>query len=931
MITSTLLLALAPLFQAPVDAELSSPAIALEPQTYVVTYGEDLGLRDRLIRVASVRTDSSGFVIADLDARLAAHLQARGAELFEIDAPERDLWIVPAEHMALVPELGAQLIFQPAGGAPAVFALVPASATRLQAALGAHGHGHCGLAPVGTRAIAPAPTVYWQGRQAASGALAMSAADPRVQTLVDSVQKANISAKVSSLSSIFTRRADSSGAVTAQNDIQGWLNGFGLSTSTQQFSSSYSRNVVAEIPGTTSPEKIVVIGAHYDSVNWADGSSAISPGADDNASGSAGVIEAARALALGGPYENTLRFVLFSGEELGLLGSGYNASQSKAAGEEIIAMLNMDMIAYRAPGDARDVDFATNNTSSSLTAFCDAIGALYVPSWASTSGVLTAGSSDHASYNSEGFPAVFYFEDLSQYYQNIHTALDTMALATTDFDLATMIVQGVVASAASLAEPVDMNIAHTPLLDSLDGVGPYLVSANITSQTAASVSSVTLHYSTDGVNFTGLPMASVGNDDYEALIPGLGSPVTISYWIEALDTAGGSEIEPTGADLGATPHSFFVGQKTVIYTIDFEGGSDAGWTHGQIATQDDWQRNVPNGLGGDPSSAVSGSFVWGNDLGPSGFNGTYQPNVNNWLRSPSLDASGTTSLNLEFERWLTVEDATYDQAQVVVNGQVVWENSSAGDTVDSAWNHMNLDITAQGAGDPSLQIEFRLISDGGVEFGGWNIDDVVLSVQGPAPPPPAPNFTLAPSSVPAIGWVPITATGTGLGGVTNVTIGGFTALFTQGAGEVTFLAPPATSLAPMSVQITTAAGVGNGSVAVIPSTQTALAGDNEAAPGGFANLTVGSASMGGVTWLIFSPFAGPTSLPGIVDFSIGGGNLLSLFIVGSGTLNAAGNWSVTLGLPSGSGLSGLTLQLEGLVFDPVTGFSVSGAWPFTVL
>lgn len=931
MITSTLFLALAPALQAPAGAEDPSAGLALEPQTYIVTYGSDLDLRDRLIEVSSVRFDSAGFVVADLDARLAASLVERGTELTEVHADGRDLWVVPSQHMAMVPGAGAQLLFQPGAGLPGVFAIAPQGARALQAALAAGGHGHCGLTAVPQTRMQAAPPLTWRGRTGASGPLALSGADPRVQTLVDAVQKANITATVTSLSSNFTRRADSAGAVTAQNDIQGWLNAFGLSTSTQLFNSSYSRNVIAEIPGTTHPEKIVVIGGHYDSVNWADGSTAIAPGADDNASGSAGVIEAARVLAQGGPYENTLRFVLFSGEELGLLGSGFNASQSKAAGEDIIAMLNMDMIAYRETGDARDVDFATNNSSASLNAYCDAIGALYVSNWASTSGVLTAGSSDHASYNSQGYPAAFFFEDLSQYYHNIHTKFDTMALATTDWDLAEMIVKGIVASAASLAEPVDMDVVHTPLTDSLDGVGPYLVAAQVTSQTAASVSSVTLNYSSDGVNYTAVSMSDAGGGNYQALIPGLGSPVTISYWIEALDSAGGSEAEPTGADVGATPHSFFVGQKTVVFSTDFEGPGDAGWTHGQTQTQDDWQRDVPHGLAGDPSSAVSGSTIWGNDLGPSGFNGQYQPNVNNWLRSPAIDASGTTSLHLEFERWLTVEDATYDQAQIFVAGQLVWQNTSAGDTIDSAWTHMDLDVSAAGAGNPALVIEFRLISDGGLEYGGWNLDDLELSVQGAAPPAPAPSFTVAPATAAAIGWETVTATGTGLGGVTGIVVGGTNVSFVQGAGQVTFVAPSASSLAPMDVAITTAVGTGHASLAVAPSTQTALAGDSEAAEGSSASFTIGSTSTAGAAWLLFSPIAGPTSLPGLVDFSIGGGNVLSIFSLGSGAVNAAGNWSTTLAIPTGAGLAGLSVQLEGLVFDPVGGFTVSGAMPFSVL
>lgn len=931
MITSTLLLALMPALQAPQGAENLSPGTTLEPQTYIVEYGRDLDLRDRLIVASKVRFDSAGFVVADLDARLAESLAERGTEVVEVEAAGRDLWVIPADHMGLVPASTAELVWRPGAGRPGVFAAAPKAAGALQAALAAGGHGHCGLTAVPSRRILPAPKLSWRGRSGASGPLALSGADPRIQALVDSVQKANITAKVAALSSNFTRRADSSGAVTAQNDIQGWLNGFGLSTTTQQFGSSYSKNVIAEIPGATHPEKIVVIGGHYDSVNWADGSSATAPGADDNASGSAGVIEAARVLAAGGPYENTLRFVLFSGEELGLLGSDFNASQSKTAGEDIIAMLNMDMIAYREPGDARDVDFATNNASASLNSFCDAIGALYVPNWASTSGVLTAGSSDHASYNSQGYPAAFFFEDLTQYYHNIHTKFDTMALSTTDWDLAEMIVKGIVASAASLAEPVDMDIVHTPHADSLDGIGPYLISAQVTSQTAASVTAVTLNYSADGVNYTALPMSDAGGGNFEALIPGLGSPVTISYWIEALDSAGGSEVEPTGADLGGTPHSFFVGQKTVVYSNDFEGPGDAGWTHGQTATQDDWQRDVPHGLAGDPSVAVSGTAVWGNDLGPSGWNGQYKPNVNNWLRSPAIDASGVSSLNLEFERWLTVEDATYDQAQIFVGGQLVWQNTSAGDTIDSAWTHVNLDVTAQGAGNPALVVEFRLISDGGLEYGGWNIDDLELSVQGAAPPPPAPSFSLSPASVAAIGWETVTASGAGLGGVTSVTVAGTPVSFVQGAGEVSFVTPAAGSLAPEDVAITTAVGTGHASLSVVPSTQTALAGDSEAAEGGSASFTVGSTSSAGAAWLLFSPNAGATSLPGLVDFSIGGGNLLSIFTLGSGAVNPAGNWSTSLAIPSGVGLAGLSVQLEGLVFDPVAGFSVSGAKAFAVL
>ena len=84
--------------------------------------------------------------------------------------------------------------------------------------------------------------------------------------------------------------------------------------------------------------------------------------------------------------------------------------------------------------DTRDVDFVTNNTSPSLNAFCDAVGATYVAGWASTYGALGGGSSDHASYNAAGFPATFYFEDTGQYSPHIHTPNDAYPGGVPDFE-----------------------------------------------------------------------------------------------------------------------------------------------------------------------------------------------------------------------------------------------------------------------------------------------------------------------------------------------------------------------------------------------------------------------------------------------------------------------------------------------------------------
>lgn len=111
-------------------------------------------------------------------------------------------------------------------------------------------------------------------------------------------------------------------------------------------------NVVAELGGVVEPERVVVIGAHYDAVPG-------SPGADDNASGVAVLLELARRFAQN-PQDRTVRWVAFTNEETpssngGLMGSYVHARDAKDRGEDITAMLSLEMLGYydEAPGSQR--------------------------------------------------------------------------------------------------------------------------------------------------------------------------------------------------------------------------------------------------------------------------------------------------------------------------------------------------------------------------------------------------------------------------------------------------------------------------------------------------------------------------------------------------------------------------------------------------
>jgi Zn-dependent M28 family amino/carboxypeptidase len=109
-------------------------------------------------------------------------------------------------------------------------------------------------------------------------------------------------------------------------------------------------NVIATLEGNVSPDSICIIGAHYDNALITGDPFSIVPGANDNASGVAAALEIARVMKKNNYSPgNTIEFIAFGSEELGLYGSFAYASVSKQLSKKIKLMLNNDMIAYQ-PG-----------------------------------------------------------------------------------------------------------------------------------------------------------------------------------------------------------------------------------------------------------------------------------------------------------------------------------------------------------------------------------------------------------------------------------------------------------------------------------------------------------------------------------------------------------------------------------------------------
>ena len=92
------------------------------------------------------------------------------------------------------------------------------------------------------------------------------------------------------------------------------------------------------------------------------------PGADDNASGSCGVMEAARILSQYN-FSRSIIFCAFSGEEYGLYGSSAFASRAESEGLNIVGYFNLDMIGYRNPGDNLHTDVIAPSSAQDLVGF----------------------------------------------------------------------------------------------------------------------------------------------------------------------------------------------------------------------------------------------------------------------------------------------------------------------------------------------------------------------------------------------------------------------------------------------------------------------------------------------------------------------------------------------------------------------------------
>ena len=231
---------------------------------------------------------------------------------------------------------------------------------------------------------------------------------------------------------------------------------YGLEVETQVYARNPDRaNVIGILPGILDPGAVVYVGAHFDSISPT--AATLAPGADDNASGTAAVLEAARVLS-GHSFAYTIKFAAFNEEEQGMVGSRNYCAKIAAEEERVIGCFNFDMIAY-AGTDAAPPDLAiyTNSASIELAYVLAAACTAFVPDGVEPKVFEDAGAtwSDHVSFWNRGYKAITGIEDggaWSDFCPWYHTVEDTIEKYPKDYP--THVTAAIVAALAHVAVPL---------------------------------------------------------------------------------------------------------------------------------------------------------------------------------------------------------------------------------------------------------------------------------------------------------------------------------------------------------------------------------------------------------------------------------------------------------------------------------------------
>ena len=266
--------------------------------------------------------------------------------------------------------------------------------------------------------------------------------NPQIRALMDSVSIDSIKSYIEHLSSYHTRRYDSHYIWYVQDWlIERYKEMDGIDTvmlhdfPVTDFEAGTADNILAVQWGAKTPQEFVICGAHYDSWN-ADGydpDTIRSPGADDNASGVAGILETARLLSKC-TFDRTIIYANWCAEEIGLVGSAAYAADCAVQQMDIVAYFNLDMTGYLEEGSDIHVHLMYTTQDSLLGDYAINLSHTYFPDMSIKQNWLAWGDSDYSSFNRNGYAAIHHFEDVHASSPFIHTRNDVLGLSVNNLE-----------------------------------------------------------------------------------------------------------------------------------------------------------------------------------------------------------------------------------------------------------------------------------------------------------------------------------------------------------------------------------------------------------------------------------------------------------------------------------------------------------------
>ena len=283
--------------------------------------------------------------------------------------------------------------------------------------------------------------------------------NPIIREMLNQVNMDSLEATVQYLQDYGHRLWNSDNAFAASDWIASRMQALGLEVEQQPFyantwlgSGEAAPNVIGIQRGTLYPDTYVVCGSHFDSFSWSAYSGGMAPGADDNATGVASVLESARIMTQY-EFEYSIIYCAYGCEEMGLYGSEAYASRCQEQGMDIIGYFNNDMNGYLY-GDQIHIDCIYPNSVEPIGTYYMNIGSVYYPELPIRHVNFNEGDSDHTSFNNHGYMGIYPFEDYQNYSPYIHTTNDLIGNSVNSFEMSQQYCQMNIACLAECARPM---------------------------------------------------------------------------------------------------------------------------------------------------------------------------------------------------------------------------------------------------------------------------------------------------------------------------------------------------------------------------------------------------------------------------------------------------------------------------------------------